>query len=93
MENLSFAHVTIKSPRTGIVMTVATVAQACEVLEKGWTVSCGPNHAIASRLCRAALENKASIAEARASFIEAAKEVDAYVEEKTLRPSKWPVSL
>ncbi len=83
MRDLSFEHVMIQSPRSGTVLNVTSVEQASELLENGWTKQCGPKHAAAVEMCANALKEKASVDDARIAFVEAAKEIDVYVAEKT----------
>ena len=93
MRPSTFEHVMIKSPKTGTVVCITSIAQAADILANQWPTQHGPQHAAASKLCKCALNGKASVASARKAFVEAAKEIDAYIEEKTLKPSQYPVSL
>lgn len=78
MRDPSFEHVMIQSPRSGTILNVSTVKQASELLAHCWTKRCGPKHSAAREVCLKALKG-----EARLAFVEAAKEMDAYVLEKT----------
>jgi hypothetical protein len=83
MHDSSFEHVMITSPRSGMVLNVTSVLQASELLAHCWTKRCGPKHAAASDACSKALRGEQSADEARVAFIDAAKEIDVYVMEKT----------
>ncbi|ATU93162.1 DUF982 domain-containing protein [Phyllobacterium zundukense] len=83
MRDLSFEHVMIQSPGSGTVLNVSSVKQASELLAHCWTKQCGPKHEAAMEICANALKEKASAEEARLAFVEAAKEIDVYVAEKT----------
>ena len=64
-------------------MNVSSVKQAVDLLEKAWSKHCGPFYAVAIDVCAKALNGDATAREARLAFVEAAKEIDAFVEEKT----------
>jgi hypothetical protein len=83
MRDQSFEHVMIKSPRSGTIMNVSSVKQAADLLKHCWTKQCGPLYEEAKAVCAKALEGEATARAARFAFVEAAKEVDAFVEEKT----------
>jgi hypothetical protein len=83
MRDSTFEHVMITSPRSGMVLNVSSVQQASELLAHCWTKLCGPKHAEAVEACTKALQEEWSADEARTAFIEAAKEIDVYVLEKT----------
>ncbi|WP_182551717.1 DUF982 domain-containing protein [Phyllobacterium myrsinacearum] len=86
MRRLSFEHIIIKSPKTGAMLSVTTLVQAADILAKHWTTEPGSQDASATRLCMEALKGKASTARARKAFLDTAKEIGTYAEEKTLKP-------
>ncbi|MEK1890012.1 MAG: DUF982 domain-containing protein [Phyllobacterium sp.] len=73
----------IKSPRSGTMLNVSSVKQASDLLKHCWTKHCGPLYDVAMSVCAKALDGEATAREARFAFVEAAKEVEAFVEEKT----------
>jgi Protein of unknown function (DUF982) len=83
MRDSAFEHVMITSPRSGMVLNVSSVQQASELLAHCWTKICGPKHREAVEACAKALNGERPADEARNAFIEAAKEIDIYVLEKT----------
>jgi len=73
----------IKSPRCGTVLNISSIKQASDLLDKAWSKHCGPFYSVAKDVCAKALKGEATAREARLAFVEAAKEIDVFVEEKT----------
>ncbi|MRG54648.1 DUF982 domain-containing protein [Phyllobacterium sp. SYP-B3895] len=74
----SFPPVTIEAARLGKPTNICSVTQAAEFLFMKWPIYDGPRLKIARQLCFDALEGEAGTAEARAAFIDAAKEANIF---------------
>jgi hypothetical protein len=76
MPNISFASVTVELAHGGKPRTITSVEQAADFLMIDWPIERGRLHGLARQACRDALEGNLSGAEARAAFINAAREAD-----------------
>lgn len=75
-----FPRVTIESSHSGRPETICSVSEAVEFLLNKWPVYEGQKLNAARQCCLGALEGKATAAEARSAFIEAAKEANIFVD-------------
>ena len=80
MTSMPFPRVTIQSDHAGRRRNIASVPEAAEVLLMGWPIHDGAKLTIARQKCLEALDGRAAITDARAAFIEAAKEADIFVD-------------
>jgi uncharacterized protein DUF982 len=75
-----FPPVTIERHRLGKTENVSSIIEASEFLLMKWPVHEGQKLKAARQLCFDALDGKATAAEARSAFIEAAMEADIFVD-------------
>lgn len=85
MTSMPFPFVTIQSDHAGRGRNIASVPEAAEVLLMGWPIHDGAKLTIARQKCLEALDGRVAITDARAAFIEAAKEADIFVDYPLLR--------
>lgn len=75
-----FPPVTIESRGLGKSRNICSVSEAAEYLLMKWPVHEGQKLKAARQRCFDALEGKASAADARSAFIEAAREADIFID-------------
>ncbi|MBA8881097.1 DUF982 domain-containing protein [Phyllobacterium myrsinacearum] len=78
--SMEFPSVTIQTYHSGKSRNVTSVPEAAEVLLMNWPVHDGAKLKVARQLCLDALDGKTTITQARAAFIEAAKEAGVFVD-------------
>jgi hypothetical protein len=83
MPTSSFQHVNVNTANAGRVLTVASLEDAVEFLQRHWPHNKGRKFNTAERACVDALDGKQSVEAARAAFIEAVKEAGIFVKERT----------
>lgn len=76
MPSISFPSVTVVAAHGGKPRTITSVEQAAGFLMNDWPPERGRLHGLARQACLDALEGNLSGAEARAVFIDAAREAD-----------------
>ena len=80
MMSQPFPPVTIESYRLGKPKNISSVTEAAEFLLMKWPLHEGQKLKAARQRCFDALDGKASAADARSAFIEAAKEAHIFVD-------------
>jgi hypothetical protein len=80
MTSMPFPAVTIQSDHAGRRRNIGSVPEAAEVLLMSWPTHDGAKLKIARQKCLDALDGRVTITDARAAFIEAAKEADIFVD-------------
>jgi hypothetical protein len=75
-----FPRVTIEPAQLGKPRNISSVTEAAEFLFMNWPHPDGAKLCIARQICFDALDGKASVAEARSAFIEAAKEAGIFLD-------------
>ncbi|CAN7666801.1 DUF982 domain-containing protein [Phyllobacterium sp. LjRoot231] len=76
MPCISFPSVTVEPARGGKPCTITSIEQAAEFLTNDWPPERGRLHGLARQACLDALKGNLSGADARAVFIDAAREAD-----------------
>jgi Protein of unknown function (DUF982) len=79
MTSMPFPAVTIQSDHAGS-RNIASVPEAAEVLRMSWPIHGGAKLKLARQKCLDAHDGRVAITDARAAFIEAAKEADIFVD-------------
>jgi len=74
MPNIYFPSVTVEAVHDGKPRTITSVLQAADFLMDDWPPSRGRLHGLARQACLDALEGNLTGAEARAAFIDAARD-------------------
>jgi Protein of unknown function (DUF982) len=80
MTSMPFPAVTIQSDHAGRRRNIASVPEAAEVLLMSWPIHDGAKLKLARQKCLDALDGREAITDARAAFIEAAKEADIFLD-------------
>jgi len=75
-----FPPVTIESRRLGKPKNICSISEAAEYLLMKWPIHEGQKLKAARQCCFDALDGKASAADARSAFVEAAKEAHIFVD-------------
>ena len=83
MINLSFPCVTIEIRQSGKLSNIGSVPAATEFLMMNWPTHDGEKLELARKTCLKALDGMTTVTEARAAFIEAAKEAGIFVDYQT----------
>lgn len=86
MENVHFDTVTVETDRVGQLRNITSVTEAASFLLAEWPGKRGRLHALARLACLEALERTITGDDARAAFIDAAKEAGIYIDDGWDRP-------
>jgi hypothetical protein len=90
MPSISFPSVTVEAANGGKPCTITSVEQAADFLINNWQPDPGRLHSLARQACIDALEGNLSGAEARAVFIDAAREADILMDYGAVTSLKCP---
>ncbi len=80
MTSMPFPTVTVQSDHSGKRRNIASIPEAAEFLLMGWPVHDGVKLKLARKRCLDALDGRETVTNARAAFIEAAKEARIFID-------------
>jgi hypothetical protein len=78
-----FQHVNVDPANAGRILTVASVEDALEFIQRHWPRGRTAKFDAAERACLEALDGRNSVEAARSAFVAATQEAGLYIKERT----------